>query len=1331
MFTRWKFQIGLTAIAVVLAALSGAFFDEGVAYTQGEERDYVDVGLILEIPDTVSPSRRYLNVVVTNHGSRTAYDVTVVGRIVSPKDSIYFTVRQSSVSVGTVSFSEDGYSFFWTIPALGGKQRVQTGHDGRTQRSYHLSVRSAGTNPDGIMFDKKLTPYEVFATVTTASFESDLHKSNNTARAWSHNNSNNTDDFRQAWTSYSANVSVDERHPSPGDTVNFTITANNADTKRAIIDQKVDIELTDGLAVAGTPSYDPATNPYSVSYSNGVFNIGTLDYTNSSLVLALSVTLPIKVSDNVVVNEQCLTATITGNPPPPGPNLDDISDNVAKLCLGEPPVEPLLSGQVDAFTIYPCVGNTNSPCDATDDVRVRAYKTTDESILGSGKALVHILEEDRRKYDSHTNSVNAGTVVSWQIPVIWNANELDAVNTQWSNISDGFAASGINGGAPPGKVHIRAFEGETWAVIYKMTPDTTPKWIAEESLTFNPGTANGPYEYIAEFEKLGTYKLQFDVKLTRAALDGDEDCDPNTANPPVNQRFCATETYIFHVGPIAELEVRDGGASSQVAAARSTLKIVAANNGPDSSPGARVTGLPTGAEVLHISQGSYDGSTGVWNIGEMKLRDYYPSRGEPNPSLVLAATAGDTAEVSIINHEKYKVCIGSDASTLAHTTQTACEEVTGASWHEGTVYDYKAGNNTATISARGGGVSGTSGGPGVPRFANAPVLAWEAVPHVNNWPVDRYQVQYLSGNNWEDLGEVRGTETHFADRGAGSGRAYRVRALNEAGVPGFWSRSASQVTYRQASPPVNVTAVAGDAGTVVVSWQPSADDGGSTITHYQAQWSRNGASGWSNACRTDSAAQHSCTNTGIPSGETRYYRVAAYAGGLGVWSDHAVATAVSGLPEAPRLSASRATQGSGDSIIRAIRLTWNEPRDNGSTVYAYEIEWADYDQVARTCGTDWQYLDVTGGLHSASPPAREYVDAGDRGYGLDPGAHRCYRVRAINSAEANDGAGAWSNVAHTSAGGEVPPDLVYLDGEADGQSAITLYWYEPHFDGGARVTGYQLQHSEDGENWRNLTSTSASARSYTHTGRQMNEASHYRIRARNSAGWGEWSYPISVVIQEGTTANLAQPTLTVRATTSTEILLSWTRLCDPNREGDCESKGVDGYLVEYSEDGGAYGWERLAWAWTYEAGLVDSTVEPGATRYYRVVGYDEVNGRDLFGRWSQVKSATTADFRVGEPKNLTIVAEGERGLRLEWDEVTEGRDASSITGYRIERTTNGGDDTSWAARQTNRTSGPYVETGLAPDSYYCYRVAAVTRNGSVPYIGPYSTNCAFTPRPGG
>ena len=172
----------------------------------------------------------------------------------------------------------------------------------------------------------------------------------------------------------------------------------------------------------------------------------------------------------------------------------------------------------------------------------------------------------------------------------------------------------------------------------------------------------------------------------------------------------------------------------------------------------------------------------------------------------------------------------------------------------------------------------------------------------------------------EHLAEVRGTQTMFADGGGGSGRTYRVRALNEAGIPGVWSKSASQVTYRQASPPLNVRAVAnvpGEVGYILGAVVGRRGDRPSPTTRRSGRAAATG--GWNNACRSDNASDLSCIQTGIPSGETRYYRVAAQtARGTGAWSDLAVATTRAGVPDAPTLSASRVIQGSGAGRRAAI-----------------------------------------------------------------------------------------------------------------------------------------------------------------------------------------------------------------------------------------------------------------------------------------------------------------------------------------------------------------------------------------------------------------------------
>ncbi|MCY4579511.1 MAG: fibronectin type III domain-containing protein [Chloroflexi bacterium] len=767
---------------------------------------------------------------------------------------------------------------------------------------------------------------------------------------------------------YVVTVSVDNPSPSPGSEVKFTIGTYREKVDRGIapappVDLEVAIEMTDGLSVSGTPTVVsgrvgipvPASVKYiSVNDSNGVFNVGTLkgpDVNNAAEPIYNSVTLPVRVSSNAVVNGQCLTATLTGNPPPgTGPHDDDISDNVAKLCLSAAGTlgEPLPSGQVeDAFNIniYPCVGNTDSPCGSTDDVRVRAIGEVGgaETILPQGTALIQIPDKLHREYDSSDNSVNSGDIVSWRIPLVWDPSELNDVHAQWSNLRDGFTAGGVNGGTPPGKVHVRAFEGTNYALIYKMTSATG--WTGVDTVGYNPVASGVPVEYIAEFEKLGRYKIEYTAKLTRATRDGDEDCDPDTANPPVNQRFCASETYTFHFGPIADLAVESGGASSHVAADQNALSIIAVNNGPDEpSVGARVTGLPIGAEVIRITQGSYSSSTGVWNTGRLRVRDYYRSAGISEPTLVLGASAGDTASVRIASAKKYEVCVGpkSNPGNLAHTTKAACEAVTDASWNSVPVYDHKPGNNTATIrAARGTGgrpvrSPGTPGAgaaaPGNPTATKGTTtVKWDPVGLLYGIPVVKYEVQEFQQSDWRLLDRVT-THNQYAVMQP-RGTSYRVRAVNANNVAGSWSVTTAEALAALAGPPLNLRTQADGNNAIDVLWDAPDDTGGSAITGYAVQWSPKEPGSWRNA-GSASASALTYKHRGLSVGAVNYYRVAARnSGGLGLWSDPVMGQTVSGAPNAPNLTAKALSD-------YEIELTWNKPADNGQPITGYQLEWS-------------------------------------------------------------------------------------------------------------------------------------------------------------------------------------------------------------------------------------------------------------------------------------------------------------------------------------------------------------------------------------------------------
>ena len=78
-----------------------------------------------------------------------------------------------------------------------------------------------------------------------------------------------------------------------------------------------------------------------------------------------------------------------------------------------------------------------------------------------------------------------------------------------------------------------------------------------------------------------------------------------------------------------------------------------------------------------------------------------------------------------------------------------------------------------------------------------------------------------------------------------------------------------------------------------------------------------------------------------------------------------------------------------------------------------------------------------------------------------------------------------------------------LTAAGDGQTRIDLSWSAPPIDGGAAITGYRIEASEDRSTWTDLVvDTGNAATSYSHTGLTAGSTRHYRVSAINSAGTG-------------------------------------------------------------------------------------------------------------------------------------------------------------------------------------------------------------------------------------
>ena len=239
-------------------------------------------------------------------------------------------------------------------------------------------------------------------------------------------------------------------------------------------------------------------------------------------------------------------------------------------------------------------------------------------------------------------------------------------------------------------------------------------------------------------------------------------------------------------------------------------------------------------------------------------------------------------------------------------------------------------------------------------------------------------------------------------------------------------------------------------------------------------------SNWSDLVTNTETSTTTYTHTGLRGEDTRHYRVYAInSAGTGPASDVATGiTAPATVPGEPRELT--ATMG----LERRIDISWSTPDDDGGAdVTGYRIETSDD-------GSSWNDLVSDTGV----------IETTHTHSGLMGGATHHYRVSAINSA----GTGETSITAiGITAPATAPVEPTALTATANWEKWIDLSWTVPVDDGGANITGYRIEASEDGSRWRDLSAdTGDSAATYSHLRLEAEITRHYRVSAINSAGTG-------------------------------------------------------------------------------------------------------------------------------------------------------------------------------------------------------------------------------------
>ena len=457
----------------------------------------------------------------------------------------------------------------------------------------------------------------------------------------------------------------------------------------------------------------------------------------------------------------------------------------------------------------------------------------------------------------------------------------------------------------------------------------------------------------------------------------------------------------------------------------------------------------------------------------------------------------------------------------------------------------------------------------------------------------RIEVSANRAGDWTTLVANTGTTgTSYTHGGLAPAttRHYRVAAINAEGAGRYSNVATGRTNAGPPNAPGGLRARADGPRSITLSWEAPSEDNGARVTGYRIRARRAEESDWTTIRSNTNSTATTFAHTRLqPTTAWRYQVAAINSVGVGPWSLETGSATHPDVPSAPTGLTARTVGTS------RIDLAWRPPGSTGgAAVLGYRVE------ASSDGGRNWRIIrgntNSTVGYYSHR--------------NLQPAATWLYRVYAINAA----GLGAASNVARATTEATIPGAPRNLTAEADGSSAIDLTWRSPASDGGAQVTGYRIEASDNGGGtWQNLVAnTRSSATTYSHTGLAPATTRHYRISAINRVGVGR----ASGIASATTDATVPDPPtgLTAAATSPAQIDLVWAA---PAYDGGAE---IAGYRIEVSETG--QNWTNLVSDTRVTSTTYSHTgLLPGSQRYYRVSAINRAGT----GEPSNVASAATDD----------------------------------------------------------------------------------------------------------
>jgi len=477
--------------------------------------------------------------------------------------------------------------------------------------------------------------------------------------------------------------------------------------------------------------------------------------------------------------------------------------------------------------------------------------------------------------------------------------------------------------------------------------------------------------------------------------------------------------------------------------------------------------------------------------------------------------------------------------------------------------------------------------------------------------------------------------------------------------------------------PTNLNILGTKVDSFNLNWSAPSSDGGSAITDFNVEASRDGGQSWQ-SLKNGVSTSTSLTVTGAAPGTTYLVRVAAVnAVGQSEYLTGSVTTLAT-TASAPR------SLSSNNLGTNNVSLGWGLPDSNGgSAITDYQVE------VASNGANSWTVIP-----HNASN------SLGFNVANLLPGRTYQFRVSAVTAA----GVGAASNVTTVTTLGAVGPNApasLLVSGVKT--NAASLSWSAVVAT--QKVSNYLVDVSTDGNTWISVSKKVSTSTSLALSGLRLGTTYQVRVAAVNSVGTGSYAY--------GSFTTLATVSTSPTALVSSNVSSSWFTL-NWNAPSSNGGAAISDYLVEIN--GGGFNWAPVEHSPSSSASMAITGLNPGVKYSVRVKA---VNGVGV-SKVSSTLSVTTLAVLPSSPV-VTLKSVTATGAVLNW--VAPANGGAKISDYKVEYSTDGGNTWLTVSKSTS-TSTSLTLKNLKTRTSYLFRVSA---KNSVGYSAPSSNLIVVTP----